>query len=102
MWTSVYKHNNTGKYRSRSSMMYSNDKKYLMYINFNIHSGRIPERVECRDYFKKFDWVKFEDLVPEHHPTFFLIQVDLLEIFLVIFINEYNSDILWKNPNLLL
>lgn len=49
-----------------SSMMYSNDKKYLMYINFNIHSGRIPERVECRDYFKKFNWVKFEDLVPEH------------------------------------
>jgi hypothetical protein len=48
-----------------SSMNVDNNKKYLLYMNFNIHSGRISERVECRNYFSKFDWVNFEDLVPE-------------------------------------
>ena len=41
------------------------NKQYLLYMNFNIHSGRISERVECRNYFSKFNWVHFEDLVPE-------------------------------------
>jgi hypothetical protein len=43
----------------------SKSKEYLLYMNFNIHSGRIKERVECRNYFINFDWIKFEDLVSE-------------------------------------
>jgi hypothetical protein len=46
--------------------MESIDKKDdLLYVNFNIHSGRISERTECRSYFTKFDWITFEDLVTE-------------------------------------
>ncbi len=41
------------------------EKSNLLYMNFNIHSGRIKERVECRNYFSQFDWIAFEDLVPE-------------------------------------
>jgi len=48
-----------------SSISLDINKKYLLYLNFNIHSGRIPERVDCRNYFSKFDWSKYEDLVPE-------------------------------------
>jgi hypothetical protein len=40
-------------------------KTNLLYMNFNIHSGRIKERVDCRNYFSQFDWITFEDLVPE-------------------------------------
>lgn len=48
------------------SNMESIDKKDdLLYVNFNIHSGRISERTECRSYFTKFDWITFEDLVTE-------------------------------------
>jgi hypothetical protein len=49
-----------------SSMSVDNNKQHLLYLNFNIHSGRIPERVECRNYFSKFEWSKYEDLVPEN------------------------------------
>lgn len=48
-----------------SSMELNSNKEHLVYMNFNIHSGRISERVECRNYFSQFDWVMYEDLVPE-------------------------------------
>lgn len=48
-----------------SNLEASQNKKSLLYMNFNIHSNRIQERTECRGYFKQFEWVTFEDLVPE-------------------------------------
>jgi hypothetical protein len=40
-------------------------KENFLYVNFNIHSGRISERTECRKYFLQFNWITFEDLVTE-------------------------------------
>lgn len=49
-----------------SKMDQGGNKENLLYVNFNIHSGRIPERVDCRNYFTQFSWITFEDLVNEN------------------------------------
>jgi hypothetical protein len=43
----------------------SNDKNNFLYMNFNIHSGRIHERTDCRSHFLDSDWVTYEDGVDE-------------------------------------
>jgi hypothetical protein len=48
-----------------ASMNKSFDKNSLLYLNFNIHLGRIQERVDCMQHFSKFDWVKQENDIPE-------------------------------------
>jgi len=48
-----------------SNVVPLDDKKNLLYLNFNIHSGRISERTECRSFFQNFEWVKFEDNISE-------------------------------------
>ncbi len=40
-------------------------KNNLLYLNFNIHSGRIPERINCFNTFKDLDWVKIENNITE-------------------------------------
>ncbi len=48
-----------------SNMDKNYNKEYLLYMNFNIHSGRISERSDAVSYFSKFDWVKYQDNIPE-------------------------------------